>query len=703
MPRLRCYRVGKGLLALLLVFVAGGAAPAGAIDFNAYWLYRASGGEDLDTQRTLEQRYSLGAGPGVMLQPTHAISASGDVSYRRTERRMSDGDSATVEDITPSGSIGVNNDIFRAGLFGTALQRRVSGGADQDSRSWEATLGTGWDRRLWPNLRLYYGEGATSSEDGALDTEDSRYGLDTDWDLLAGKLFYSYGHSRFDDLAGGSRSEQDSHLGRLETGGTFWQNRLNVQFSQQLQHTTSEFSIDVAEGEAFERRLGGGVTLFENFSPQDPLRPDPEFADPPPNSALGDGDREEAVAASLDLDERGHFGIRFSALEQVDRLHLYVPLDSPLTPAQAGALQWDLYTRILGEGEWTLEAQGIPVVFNSEENRIELEIGLPARELQVVVTNTTGGSLDFTELEAIELLTESQEITRISHLTNATMRVRLTETLTASSSVALERSGEDWAGSDSSRRALSANLRWTPVPVVSPSVGFSETREDSSGAPEAINRAYSLIVATFPLPTLNVTLGATRTDRYTGSRKDSTTDRYSLSSTARLYPDLTAGFDASYAIADRAESESAAASTTETLSNRLTLNARLHPKLTGDLTVNYTNRETGTDSFSSLDSTVSLGYRPSDLLSVRATHTRNWTNERVPDTLAVNTNLALLRTEKTRVNFRHLHSQGEQTRNRFGLDGSWDMSRNLTLQGRGDYTVADADRWNVEASLSLRI
>lgn len=695
-------RVGKCLQALLLALVAAGAGPAEAIDFNAFWLYRASGGEGVESRRTLEQRYTLGAGPGVTYSPTHAISLGGNLSYQRTERVLDDGRTVTTEDITPSAAVGVANDIFRAGLFGTATQRRVANGPDLDSRAWQATLASGWDRRFWPSLQLHYSERYEESDDGATDIEDKGYGLSADWDAEVAQLFYRYNNRRLEDLARGSRSDEESHFVRVETGGRFWGDRVNVTLSQQFDRTFLDFSADIPEEGAFERVFEGAVTLFAKLGPADAPREDPESVVPAALGGLGDGDRSVVPeAAFLDLDWRGHLGVRFSALEQVDRLYVYLS-ESQVAPEDAATLQWDLYVPDAGPDPWVRVSENIPAVYNGAQNRIELQISRREREVMVVVTNATGEVLRFTELEAVQLLTEDQSEVRTTHLTNATMRVRLTDTVSASSSVALERSDSDLVG-DSYRRSLSGNLRWVPIPAVAPSVGFSETREGRSGEPEAINRSYSLIVATFPLPTLQVTLGATRTDRFTGSRREATTDRYSVTSTARLYPDLTAGLDLAYATTDRAATEASEASATGTYSSRFTLNARIRPTLTADLTANYRRSESDAAGSSNLDSTLSLAYRPSDLLSIRATGTRNWTNEDIPDTLTVTTNLALLRAEKTRVNFRHSFSRSQETRNRYGMDASWDISRNLTLETRGDYTAADADRWNAQASLSLRL
>ena len=74
------------MLLLLLLLPAGFASPVFAIEFNALWRYRQSGGDDLDTQRDFIQRYSLGVGQTIMYRPSHAIIASAAVGYSRSEQ-----------------------------------------------------------------------------------------------------------------------------------------------------------------------------------------------------------------------------------------------------------------------------------------------------------------------------------------------------------------------------------------------------------------------------------------------------------------------------------------------------------------------------------------------------------------------------------------------------------------------------------------
>jgi hypothetical protein len=406
-------------------------------------------------------------------------------------------------------------------------------------------------------------------------------------------------------------------------------------------------------------------------------------------------------------------GLDFS--QQVDQLYLNLDPEA-IVPLGIETLQWELYTASAADPFWTRVGL-VGGSFNQELFRLELDIGRQAQYLKVVARNTTTQDLVISGLVPLGLLTEDTDLAtrRTSHLTNAGLRVKLTPTLTASSRLTLEQNDSegDESRTDASRRSLSGNLRWAPNPYLSPSLGYSETSQEQSGAPDLLNRSYSLMLATLPLPTLNVTLGARFTDRFSDSRLTSISDIYSLTSTARLYPDLTAGFNATYSRTVRAqgETEATAATLTDTYSTRLTLNARLRPSLTADLTANYQqSNSTAVSSptpveseISGSDSTLSLVWRPSDLLSTRFTHLRRWSGADTPDVLSGDLNLALLRTPITRLTFRYLVSHSDRTFHRLGLDGSWDISRNLVLRSRFNYTIAEQNLWNIQTSLALRL
>lgn len=708
----------KGFSLLLLVLVAWGAAPAYAVDFNALWEHQQIGGDNIDSASRFQQRYSLGLGPSLTYQLTPAIFAGANLSYARTERDI-DGKSTTIEEITPSAQMGVTNDIFRAVLSGMVTEYRPVSGDEFTSYTWDATLGSNWRRDLWPNITFNYLE--RSEEDRGRDDELVRdndekfYSATLDWDLRLARLYYDYANGQIDDLLNSSRNDRESHLVRLESRQSFWQNRIRFNLSQQFQQTDNDFIMLTPDG-LFELSL----TIDETrslvvASAGTPLPDDPTF-----ESLFGD-QFADGLPGPIENDERVHLVASFNFPQQVDRLDLYLGPQA-VDGSQVAALPWDLYVR--SGGIWVLAAANLPAEYNFFEERVELTIDLaePAREMMVVadVSGLTD-DLVISRIDAISRINVDTNTRQQSYLTNASLRIQLTRTLVAASSLILDRTesliqpladGEDDGQAEgvppasevvSIRRTLSGNLHWTPTPFVAPSVGYSETRQDISRTPDEISRSYSATVATYPLPTLNVTLGVTRTDRFEGEEKIATTDNYGLTSTASIYPDLTASLNANYITSDR-EQDDGTMVTTDTISSRLTLNARLTPRLIADLATNFRDSErNNVDSTTTADSTLNLLWRPSDLLMMRASGTKHWTGIDSPEPLALAMEVALLRTYNTRLNFLYNHSRGRETSNQFSLNGSWDISRALSLQGRFTYRSAEFDSWNTLVRLALRL
>ena len=712
-------------LALLLLLVPGAAAPALAVDLSAYWEYREVGGDNIDTRSDFQQRYSLGLGPGATYQLTPAISLGAGFGYNRTERDAGDDEGMqTVEEFTPSAQLTLTNDLFTAALAGTITEFRPEDGEDYSTESWDATLNSNWQRYLWPSLRFNYGETTERSSGGDLESEDRRYSAGLDWEVDQYKLFYDYSHSEVDVTSTGSQrggdssSESDTHLVRFETIQSFWQKRINLNFSQQYQHTQSD-GIS-------QSRMNVSSDVVTN-----PAAVDPETVSLRLNDALTNNNLNDQ-AVPVGAGERVHLGVEFGFSQQPTSFTIFLNPLAALTPADAALLVWRLYRRLPVEEEPGAELWELVGVISSTYASQQFVLDIPTLApndtgLMVVATNDSAADFVISEVEAFGMPIQNGQNQQL--LTNANLRIQLTPTLSASGNLVLEKNefeSETDAGkseSEATRRSLSGSLRWTPSPYVSPSINYSETRDEFSGATdsEQVNRAYSLIVATYPLPTLNVTFGATRTDRFSDGFKTSTSDNFSITTTARIYPDLTANLNLNYILRDRMQEDAPTASG-ETFTSRFTLNARLSPKLTADLTVNY--RDTESESFREVidpdtdlpqwvktttsttgtDSILSLLYRPSDLLSVRATSTNYWSGTDREDILAFNVNLALLRTRNTRLTFIYTRSQAEVTSNNYRLDGSWDISQYLALQAQFNYRSTDGvDTWGTQAQLSLRL
>jgi hypothetical protein len=686
----------------LCLLLLGVAAPTRAAEFTANWDYLAAGGDNVDTISNFQQRYSLGLGPEMSYQLTPALSASASLGYTREEQDTPAG-RATVEQIAPAAQLRLTNDIFTALLGGMVTEYRPENGEEFSTTSWNASLASNWDYLFWPSLAFTYSE--RSEVDRFADdlvgreTLDQTYGVNLDWDLRLARLHYDYSQGVGEDLLDDRRTESESHLVRLDTTQRLWQDRVRFTLSQQFQQSTTD-------GTPPEAQLAAAAI-------DTPLDPE-EFPPLASIPQLSDGDLLTG-ALTIESGQSGFLAFGFGFEQVVTGFTVYLSPLTPLTPTEAGRLTWTLYVLDPLDLTWSPAPASLVADFQggAVPPRIVLQVVgevEPQREFLVVVDNPVGNP-DFaiSELTAAGGLTGDIQARQRSHQTNASLRVQLTSTLGATAGLTLERTESEFTQalrsgtSETTRRSLRGGLQWTPVPWLAPAVSVSETQRTSSGAADDTSRSYALTVATFPMPTLNVTLGATRTERYVDARRTATSDNYSLTSAARLYPDLTASLTANLVTSERERNDGTTVSS-ESLFGRLALNARLNPQLLADLDTNYRRSESdGAAGSTASDSTLTLTWRPSDLLMMRLAGTHFWSGTDAPMPVEFNMEMALLRTHNTRLNFFYTHSRGRETSNQFSLNGSWDISNSLSLQARFNYAVAEFATWNTTVNLALRL
>ena len=251
---------------------------------------------------------------------------------------------------------------------------------------------------------------------------------------------------------------------------------------------------------------------------------------------------------------------------------------------------------------------------------------------------------------------------------------------------------------------MQGNLHWHPAPFVAPSVNFYQSRTTGPTSPEGIKRNYGIHVPLTLLPTLNLGLGATRSERYTDGHRVYDRNAYQLSAFAILYPDLTAALTSTYNRGNTLRSSEAGetVNVNESMSSTLTFSARLTSKLSCDL-VNFYFKSYAPGDTTNYYSTLTIDYRPSDYLRLNLVGDKYWRGTSA-DELRPRLNLVLLRTRKTRVdiNYSGRYTQGQDVIHGFGLLASWDISRIFTLKSQANYSIRDINSWNFLASLYMR-
>lgn len=686
------------LLLLLLFILMVPATPVSAFNFNGFWLYREAGGDDIPTRREYQQRYTLGVGGALVYQPTHAITASAAIGYTGNRTDSGEGFNDRNE-LTPTARLGLVNDIFGAHISANSVIRWVEAGQTNET-SWDASLASRWVIPLWPSVRFSYGESNDPTEGfnffEKTGVKEKTAGFNLTWDLILADFIYNWSSNTSENDESRFFAENISHFAKIETGGVFWDNRFRFNFSQQVLYNDSNITIDEESGGFVDVPLAGqsfakvDLNLESDPDPTDPLYQDPEQP-LPPNAVVN---IEERVQLRFASDS--------SFPEQIDILRLTLA-DSFSVP-QALELRWQLYTRSETTGLWEFEdvIQGESVP--EEESRIDLPVALNTPELLVVAVNDSSMQLIFTNLEALTRVTSNTYSSTNSYLTNLGMGYRITESLRAAAFLVLEHNETETLGasSDSDRQGLSGSLRWSPSPLISPSLNFSEYRDQLTDQPDTRNRTYALTVATHPMPRLDVSFGSTRNERYIGDQKTFSTDRFNLSTKALIYPDLTADWYLTYSESETLVEEGLYRDSTS-FSSSLEFNAQLYRDLSADFLTSYINTENDNRSNESASARLSLHYRPSDLLSLRGTYATFFLDSDASDELGLNLALTLLRTDKTRLVFNALHNQAETRIDTFGLNGSWTISRYFTMLARGNYRVAARNAYSFQVSLSFRL
>lgn len=682
----------KRLFLLVLFILTGYTSPVYAINFNANWYYRQRGGENLATNSEFTQNYNLGVGPAFTYQLTPAISLSAGLNYSRTQRDQGSG-WITADRYNPYASIRLINDIFLAQASTSFTRYDRESGVD-DFASWSTSLASNWKIPLFPDLRLSYSE----NYDPDTDIINRNTGFIFNWDLILAQLYYQYNINKSEEEFSNNESQRDTHFVRLETGGSFWDRRLSFDFAQQYRDSIQAITIEGIAGSGFES-LVEGLALTKVYLVTDP----PNIKDPMTDDYV---DPDQSLPQEVNIDEDLHlkFITTSNFPEEIDILRL--TLDDQLSVPQAEQLNWDLYTRRTETENWELVAENLVGSASIRDDAIDIlmPFTITSKEFLVVTTNNSGQSLTFVTLVALRLITQSSERTTTDYLTNLNMGYRLTQKLTASASLTLEHSENDTADSyrENERQIVGGNLRWSPHPSITPSISFSESRWEGTGEPDQMSRTYSLILSTLPLETLKISLGTTVNEDFTDNLLTNSSYRYSLITSAQIYPDLTARWNLSYTEREDLDADGQVIDS-NTLSSNLDIIAKLYRNLKANFKSGYQHREDDIRTRQTADARFDLQYLPSSLLRLRGTYTTFLLDNDATDVLRFNLGLVPLNTYKTRLTLDFIHTQADQTSNNLSLNWSWDINKGLTLVTKGNLSLRERYTYNIFMHLSLRL
>ena len=703
------------VLGLALLLVGPHRAVADPFSVSGNLNYRENGGDDMDTQRALNQSYNL----NFIKQLSSSMDFSAATRYNNYQdfKGTDDNDSNSI---SPSAAFDLRNEWFSLNLNGS--QNRMN---DDDSpplfnRTWGGNLYSQIEK--WPNLRLHYNQSQLwhDQRDHDQDVESTDYGgsVEYTWKSLA--MLYDFRRGESDDLVEDINTETLNHYAQLKYTESFFRDRLSIGASQQYSSskikTTDPFQI---------------IQFLRGYSAVNEATPTVGIL--PENQALVDGDDRSSAGVKILPNENDIYvnvGIEINSAE-VNQVKIY--LDDSLTISEQGALQqatWGIYSSS-NNLRWDLVERLATVSFNEEFARTVVSVRVDSaitdndgnfpKYIKVVVSNINFTTLDpdaavnVTEIKAGDLLssTSTRDVTTskfVSHQTQINIGYRPAPGWSTGYSMRRVLNLPE-SDQDSLQTTHALNTSYAPSRYFAMALGASETRDSTKNdnLARTLIRSYSAAFNSSPLDTLDVSVGYTRTYGYEGDEETDQGDTIHGNIAAEIFPDWTMSFSPSwtrnysFSTAEE-EAEGNANATTTTYGFVLTSSARLTPRL--NLTGNWNYAHSTSDSESELEEAratssrqygATLSYRPSDVLLLSTSYRRDVD----ADDTSLSGTLAWLLTRTLQLNAGASFGMESDDSDQYTSTINWSVSRNLALQAGGAYQVAKSGNvWSLMSSLN---
>lgn len=655
---------------LLMVFLCGDPVQGKPLSFIGIGTYQHT--EDEGSESQVSQSTTIAFDQ--QLTPVMRIDES--VRYSSTFNGGRE-----TEAITPSLDYQINNDIFNFDLSGTWNKLRNSESSDLTSSDWQGRWISNWQKELWPVVQLNYGASSTTDDESPsrIDTESTNSGFNIDWDLLLAKVYYNIDLNESDDFVANSNNKSTSHLARLTTDKTFWQDRLNVSFLGQYAKNTQDFEARIDPTGSTLVPIPG----IESSGGVDPVDPDvdPEWTD------------LSSFPQVVTHDDRYNVAIFQPSPQPVDAIYIYTAED--LEVKETGNLDlitFRVYSSFNGTN-WTPQGPQLsPRRYDPIQQRFEVGITQLTAKYIMLVEEKIPTDADFT-ITRVEAFTSvggepGQKITSktdyYNYLGDTSVRLRITPDLQWMYHLILE-DGETGVGDDIDRTYNSTSLIWSPSLSFSSTLSAGESIDQIGDEDEDKSRFYSVSFSSLLLPTLDMNCGVTRRDTYEADVKTGTSYNYNMFLTALIFPDLTSNLDLSYNTNRDEETDA----TGKNFNSTLRFTARLNPELTIDLTERYyTSSNDGSSNDASTwtaASIISMNWRPSDILSMQVGGGKEWeSDDSSPYTYYLSVGVAP--TYKTQLNLSYYHSDEADD---YRANYNWTINQIFSLRAYCTYNDED--------------
>ncbi|WP_456431528.1 hypothetical protein [Thermosulfuriphilus sp.] len=606
-----------------------------AYNFSADWRHWEYSSQESQFQQT----YSL----SLSSQATRVISTGATIRYSRLEQAA-----RTRELFTPTAYIGIRNDLFNLNLSATDTERRNSDSANFSSRSWDANLTTSYKET---SFRFYYGS-STQQDDRQprrIDTTSDHWGLSAGRTWRGLDLFYDYRGSNSQDRVKDSTTTTESHFLKGQYSGR-WR-KLTYNFGQQVNFSTTDWEGKISGGGYAELELNISVTW-------EPSKP-----------ANGETLKKNQVII-IDL-----------GTQSVDSIYFYT--DGTILESVSHNVRWDIY--------WSSD--------RSNWKLIDSDVSLPyrfsstfsgGRYIKLVVTEVPipAPTLNDPEVKAYKYIyTSSYTQKSKTYRTDASVTYSFNENISLSYFLAYDKNVPDPGGqSENTVQTLAGS--WFINKYFQTQANLSQSSNKMEGQPETKITNASLTIISDILDTLSLSTGLTHSVSQVGGADQSSSDSLTVSTTARLYPDLDLRWDLTYTQSHSYESDT----DTTGLSSRINLTARIRPSLTVNTLYNYTQSKTSgatTSEATSHDFSVDASWRASDVVLIRVAEAVSWSDTE-DTTYSINGSFWWAISPKVQFNVQYSGSRsGDTTSDQYSVFLSWSISQYLSL--KTNYSWAKSD------------
>lgn len=659
-------------ISLFLLHLSAVFSFAALFHLNGNW--STPFGDD-DGPWLLGQAYNLSASH----DPTAAINMSGNVRYATREQQSID----KTTTLAPSATISLNNDLFRFNLSGSQNTQQRGSDPSTIGRYWNSNLSSNYENPLWPQLRLSYGESnSTDDANPVTDDTDSKNfssSIDYSWNIF--KLRYNYRNNSSIDRIKESETQTTGHSTNISLAKNMFDDQLTLNASYQFSINNSEINSHNPNVNPVVDLIASAAYAGIDNTPLDdtlPIVP-----------ALNDQDLETATSIELPgIGDSLNMVLQIN-LQTFNRLNLY--FDRTLTTATLQRLHWSFYSS--QDNTIWQQLTVIPVISYVEEDNgnttANIIFPLPIKTVRYVkaVVETDPGftTAFFTEFLAQEEIfgggdTITNEYT--SENIQASVNYRPWESLQLGYSFDRSISDSDRSVmSTQDNHTVSSHLNLNSYLMLS--LSLSENIDMTEGLETNRDRSYAFSYQANLLDDMNFSLNGTRSNHYSGSTMDRTSDSISTSLSTVIVPDLTANLSYQWSKSINYID----ASDDKSNSYSFNLMARVNPRL--NLSYFYSYNQTATHNASML-------YHPSEFLSFTASTT-------LTDTIqSYSTSLNWRVTRKIQADLHALMSISDDSPS-YGsrLNLSWDISSYLSLRQNFAWSKSDSvNTWSGLLSVS---